>query len=198
MTDPRMTEGLDKPFDPRDEVEATALAEQNAQALANGEPTITRKRKNRWRFDAATERFDLDTETGEFIEFRPMDGGMKSEYERRTARDMYMQTGGKQSMKMSLDPSRDREALLEISVTGWNLERPEVIDGVERWVPVQFTKATLREWLRHADPVDLTELEMAVRAANPWLLNDQSLEDLKAARDELDEQIRAKEDLEGE
>ena len=34
--------------------------------------------------------------------------------------------------------------------------------------------------------------------ANPWLLNEQNLEDLYAARDEIEEQIRAKEDLEGE
>lgn len=200
MTESQIHADLEAPFDPTDEVEVRALAAQNAAARAAGEPTVTRKRRNHWRFDAAPERFILDKETGEYVEFTPMDGGRKTEYERRTSRDIYMQTGGKQNMRMSLDPARDREALLEGSITDWHIERPEVdkATGVETWVPVPYNKANLREWLRVADPEDLTELEIAIRKANPWLLNEQSLDDLKEARDELDEQIRAKEDLEGE
>lgn len=190
----QIPEGMDKPFDPSNAAAAQALAAQQADAVAAGEPIATRKRRNHWRFDAAAERFVLDEETGEHIEFVPMDGGKKAEYERRTARDVWMQTGGEKSMRMSLDPAKDREALLETSITGWFLERPEG----ENWVPVPFSKAALREWLRIADPEVITELEMAVRKANPWLLNEQSLEDLKSARDELDEQIKAKESLEGE
>lgn len=193
----KIPEGMDKPFDPRDTTEATALAEQNAQAREHGEPVATRKRKNNWRFDAAPERFDVDKEFGEYIEYRPMDGGMKAEFERRTAQDMWVQTGGRQNMRMSLDNARNREALLEISISGWYLEKPSN-QNPDIWESVAFTKSNLRQWLNHADPTLLTELESEIRKANPWMLNEQSLEDLESARDELEEQIKAKRDLEGE
>lgn len=199
MTESQIRDEMSKPFDPSDEVEVAALKQQNADLAAAGEPLVTRKRRNHWRFDAAPERFTLDDETGEYVEFTPMNGGSKTEFERRTSRDIYMQTGGKQSMRMSLDPARDREALMECSITDWHIERPEpAAGGGEAWVPVPFNKANLRDWLKFADPEDLAELEAAIRKANPWLLNEQNLEDLYAARDEIEEQIRAKEDLEGE
>lgn len=200
MTESQIHAELEKPFDPSDEAEARALAAHNESARAHGEPTVTRKRRNHWRLDATAERHVLDEETGEYVEFMPMNAGAKAAYERRTARDLYMQTGGKQSMRMSLNPAQDREALMEGSITDWNIERPEVdrSTGQEVWRPVPFNPANLREWLKVADPVELAELEDKIRKANPWLLNEQNLEDLYAARDEIEEQIKAKEDLEGE
>lgn len=200
MTESQIHAELEKPFDPSDEAEARALAAHNERARENGMPTVTRKRRNHWRLDASPERHVLDEETGEYVEFMPMNAGAKAAYERRTARDLYMQTGGKQSMRMSLNPAQDREALMEGSITDWNIERPEIdrSTGQEVWRPVPFNPANLREWLKVADPVELAELEDKIRKANPWLLNEQNLEDLYAARDEIEEQIKAKEDLEGE
>lgn len=179
-------------FDP-DSAEARAVAEQEAEMIARGEPLETKKPMNFYGFGASAKTFMLPDGI-QYIEYKPMNSGMRDEYEHRTQRDISVHSASKK-MNMRLDPAKERAALLEISITGWNLLKPNKNGEL---VQHPFSQPALREFLRMVDPSIVMDLETEIRRANKWLVGDASLEDLYEQREALEAEIAEMEGIQGE
>jgi len=109
-----------------------------------------------------------------------MNEGQKTEYQSKNRVDVTMTRGGNSQIKM--DPGKERHALIETSVTGWNLYK-----GGEA---ILFSKQMLRKWLETA-PVALVEkLEMAIRKANPWIQGDMTADMIREQIEELQDLLQ--------
>lgn len=115
------------------------------------------------------------------IYFRVMNEGQKATYQRNAQRSFTIKKGGDAEAKM--DPVRDRISLLEAAVTGWNL--------VRGGRPYPFTPRAFKDFLDLANPVVVDGLEKAIRKANPWLLQDLSVEDIDREIADLQEMREA-------
>jgi hypothetical protein len=92
--------------------------------------------------------------------------------------------------RMQLANGDERRILLSRAIIGWNLVRSSKNGGEAQ--PLKFQESTLGEFLTRANPKIIDIIDKEVRAQNPWLMNDVTLEDLLKQRDELDEQIEKK------
>lgn len=169
------------------------MAEQERELIARGEPTQVQKPINFYSFGSQTQTFMLPDGI-QYIEYKPMTSGMRDDYEHRTQRKISVHQASKK-MDMNLDPAKERQALLEISVVGWSLFKPNK-DG--ELVPHPFSAPALREFLRMVDPSIVMELEQEIRKANKWLIGDASLEDLYEQREALEAEIAEMENIAGE
>jgi hypothetical protein len=91
--------------------------------------------------------------------------------------------------RMQMANGDERRILLKEAIVGWNLQT-KASDA--RMVDVPFKESKLNEFLDRANPVVIDVIDKAVRAQNPWLNQDVTLEDLLKQRDELDEEIEKK------
>jgi hypothetical protein len=91
---------------------------------------------------------------------------------------------------MQLANGDERRILLLEAIVGWNLIRVPKNGGVAQ--PLQFDQAKLNDFLTTVNPKVIDVIDKAVRAQNPWLMADVTLEDLLKQREELDEQIEKK------
>lgn len=123
----------------------------------------------------ATEKFWFpDGKT--YIEYDVMNEGAKARFQKLTSRDLRVQrTTGDALLKM--DPGAERHALISESVTGWNLMRRNPKDD-SRWEHAPFDQSNLRRFLEGTDPRIVEDLEKAIRKANPWLMDEMSVEDI--------------------
>jgi hypothetical protein len=130
---------------------------------------------------AKAERFTFP-DGKQYIDFQIMNEGAKARFQKDTNRDVTVmrQTG---DAKMKMDPAAERHALLEASITGWNLMRREG----DTWVPVPYSATELKNWLRVANPKIVEEIELQIRKANPWMQADMSVEDIDKEIDRLKE-----------
>lgn len=104
-----------------------------------------------------------------YIEFKSLDEGGKSKFQRETQRPVNIAKGGGASV--IIDPAAQRHVLIRESVTGWNLKR----GGRE----IPFNLRNLQDFLQLADPRIVEGLEKAIRAENLWLIEDVSSEQLR-------------------
>lgn len=120
----------------------------------------------------------------QWIEFKIMDEGDKTKFQKMTNSDLIVQRSGDSRIK--IDPARERHELIKSSVTNWNLmQRGQ--DG--QWSPAPFGGArSLEQWLEKAPPKIVEDLELEIRKANPWMQADMSVE-------EIDKEIERLQDL---
>jgi hypothetical protein len=104
----------------------------------------------------------------QYFEFKLMNEGEKTKFEKLTNQDLIVNRD--QSARMKVDPSEQRHTLIKTSVTNWNLYK----DGQV----VDFNKHVLEKWLEVADPKLVADLEFAIRLANPWMQQDMSIEEI--------------------
>lgn len=116
----------------------------------------------------ASERFYLPDGV-QYIEFEIMNEGKKAQFQKLTQRDMVLERGSGNA-RVRVDPGQERHALIQSSVTGWNMYR-----GGK---PQIFGQAALRDFLTLADPKIVEGLEKAIRKANPWLLAEMTVADI--------------------
>ncbi len=124
-------------------------------------------------------------ETGRFIfpdgvtwiEFKSMNEGAKARYQRDTTRPILIEKGGNASTRV--DPAGQRHALIEASVTDWNLTR--------NGKAFAFSHRFLKEFLESTDPKLVEDLELAIRKINPWLNDDMTVADIDVEIDRLRE-----------
>jgi hypothetical protein len=118
----------------------------------------------------------------QYIEFKVMSEGDRKRFQSETRADLELvRTTGNARMKM--DPGTERWTLLEGSVIGWNVQQ-RTPNG---WKAVPFDKQKFQQWLGGADPKLVDDFEKAVRKANPWLLQDMTVEDIDKEIDNLKE-----------
>lgn len=117
------------------------------------------------------------------IFFKALNEGDKARYQREINRDVQLErsTG---NARIKTDPAGERHALIEASVTGWNLRR--------NGEPVVFSKGskgtTFSQWLNNTNPKLVEALEEAIRKANPWLVADMTVDQIDEEIDRLKEQ----------
>ena len=120
----------------------------------------------------------LPDEYKQYITFRSMNEGARSRFQKRTARPLGIGKDG-EDMKLIVDQSGDRHALLEASITGWKMFR----GGVE----YEYKPHTLLEWLKFANPEHVDKLERAIRDANPWMVAQMSSEAIQKEIENLEQ-----------
>lgn len=122
------------------------------------------------------------------IFFKPMTEGMKAKFQSATNKDVVVERASGNA-RMKVDPASERQELLKASVVGWSLKKKNPTTG--KWEDVPFSKgtrnATFELWLENANPKLVEALESDIRKANPWLLADQTVE-------EIDKEIKALEE----
>lgn len=129
-----------------------------------------------------------------YFELTAMNEGAKSDFQKMTQRDMVLEKGSGNA-RFKIDPTTERHALIQASVTGWNLSR--------RGVPVPFDNkgrgGPLQDFLKLADPSIVEKLELEIRKLNPWLLAELTVEEIDKQIDELkDLRVGAEERERGE
>lgn len=123
-----------------------------------------------------------------FMTIKRLMEGDRRKYQDRTSSGFRMEKGSGDSI-VDLKPGTARHMLIQMAVVGWNLVN-------EEQTPVECNQATKELFLDYADPEIVDDLEKAIRELNPWLSDDDSLDDLLEARDDLDRQIARKRDEE--
>ena len=120
----------------------------------------------------------------QWIEFKIMDEGDKTKFQKMTNSDLIVQRSGDSRIK--IDPARERHELIKSSVTNWNLMQKHP-DG--EWHPAPFAgNRSIEQWLEKAPPKIVEDLELEIRKANPWMQADMSV-------DEIDKEIERLNDL---
>lgn len=111
-----------------------------------------------------------------YIEFKPMTEGKRRKYQSQTMTTMTMNRASGDS-KIGINVARDREALLDISVTNWFMERR---DGMGNIVAVEFKDRNygFAKWSEIANPKFIEDLEKEIRKANPWMQADLDIEEI--------------------
>lgn len=109
------------------------------------------------------------------IIFKKLNEGERQKYESATQNDVRFNRRTDDAA-IKIDASVARTALIETSVTGWNLVRKD--NG--KWRHVTFSKGTpgseLSKWLKEADPKIINDLHKAITKANPFLQEDMTIE----------------------
>jgi hypothetical protein len=165
----------------------------DAEAQANGVATTTKTRNSYWGTDVTFKWFlpgeDENDPDAQYIEYKKMNEGDRSKYQKAIS-DPVLVHRGSGDARMKVDPARDREALLNAAVSGWNLWKG---DRQATFNPTQFNL-----WKNAFDPASIDRLEKAIRKVNPWLRNEMSLKDAREEHQRLADLIVELEDEEQE
>jgi hypothetical protein len=134
-----------------------------------------------------TKKYYLDARF--YIEFKPMTEGQRAKYESATSRDIrFNRRTDDAAIKM--DAPSDRRALIEASVIGWNLMRPNA-NGT--WEPITFSKgtggSTLSLWLDKTNPKFVNGLVAEIRKSNEWMTEDMTSEMIREEIGRLQEML---------
>lgn len=118
----------------------------------------------------------------QWIEFKVMNEGEKTKFQRETSRDItLMRNTG--DARVKVDAATERHQLIETCVTDWNMYR--------QGSAVPFSKtgpgATLQQWMQVADPELVAKLEFEIRKANPWLQAEMTTEEIDKQISDLKE-----------
>lgn len=122
----------------------------------------------------------------QYIGFRPMTEGDRQKYQTKTKTTMSMNRASGDS-RMSIDPSRQRTALLEVSVEqvgDWYMLDPN-------GNPADFKSRQYgwNAWLQQADPKIIADLEKVITKANPWLQAEMDEEEIQQEIENLTERL---------
>lgn len=109
------------------------------------------------------------------IFFKSMNEGAKADFQKTTSRDLRVQRSSGDAL-VKMDQAAERHTLIMKSVTGWTLRRRN--PKTQAWENAPFDQSTLRRFLDTADPQIIEDLEKEIRKANPWMLDEMSVEEI--------------------
>lgn len=115
-----------------------------------------------------------------YIDLKVMNEGTKSEFQKRTQRDVVLEKGSGNA-RFRMDPAEERHELIRKCATGWNLVRGGVL--------TPFTERNLNDWLKLTDPELVEQVEKKIRKMNPWLQGEMTSDDIRQQIKELEEQL---------
>lgn len=116
----------------------------------------------------------------QYIEYTSFTHGQRSLYNSRVSKELTIEraTG---NARMKADLAGDTNILLDTAITNWYVLRAGQ--------PVPFSKGSpgsnLSQFLAQADPVLVDDLEKAIRAANPWLNGEPTVEEIDKEIEQL-------------
>lgn len=140
----------------------------------------------------------------QWIEFKKLTEGERAKFLKATRSDVHLNQKSGEA-RIPFDQSRDRKELLLHSITNWHMvrvtrENGRVTNVQEIPFPMGQAARTpggaLAQWIDSANPAILGQLEKAIRMANPWLLNEMSVEQIDKEIADLTELRRAAEERE--
>lgn len=134
---------------------------------------------NYWGTDERYKWYFPDGE--QYIEFKVMDEGDRTNFQKLTNQDLTIRQGNEAKMKM--DPAGERHTLIKTSVIGWHLYAPDQKTG--EMGEASYAKPLLEKWLAHADPKLVDALELEIRRKNPWMQTDMTVEQVDEELDRL-------------
>lgn len=124
----------------------------------------------------------------QWIEFKKLTEGDRARFLKATRSDVHLNQKSGEA-RIPFDQSRERKELLVHSCTAWNMVRRDPRSG--QWAPVAFQNngagSVFAQWVDKANPAVLAQLEKAIRKANPWLLNEMSVEQIDKEIEDLQE-----------
>ncbi len=127
----------------------------------------------------------------QWIEFKKMNEGDRRRYQAKTTKDIRLaKTSGDATIRV--DPGEERAILFETTVVGWHVVRKQP-DGTFREVPFGPNASSGSEfgkWAITVNPTLLDGLEKAIRKANVWMLNEQTVQAIKDQMTELGELLK--------
>lgn len=135
----------------------------------------------------------------QYIEFKKLNEGERAKYLKATRSDVHLNQKSGEA-RIPFDQSNDRMELLLHSITNWNLMRRDLQTG--NFVPVAFPLNSsskgggLAQWIQKANPAILGQLEKSIRMANPWLMNEMSVEQIDKEIADLNELRKVAEERE--
>lgn len=115
----------------------------------------------------------------QWIQFKKLAEGDRARFLKATRSDVHLNQKSGEA-RIPFDQSRERKELLLASCTDWHMVRKGARGN---WEPVPFQNngtagCQFAQWIDKADPAILGRLEKAIRKANPWLLNELSVEQI--------------------
>lgn len=131
-----------------------------------------------WGFEGEDVSFQLRGD--QYFIIKRMTEGKKAKYQKLTTGSIKVQKNSGDAI-MSVDPARDRHALITICVDNWYIKR--------QGKPVPFSVQELERFLTVADPQVIEDLEKAIRKLNPWLKNQMTSKEVKAEIVNLNAQL---------
>lgn len=136
----------------------------------------------------------------QWIEFKKLTEGDRAKYLKATRSDVHLNQKSGEA-RIPFDQSEDRKSLLIHSITDWHIVA--FIGGKPTPMPFQPTSTggkggVVAQWIDRANPAVLAQLEKAIRKANPWLLNEMSVEQIDKEITDLQElrEVAAKREVE--
>jgi hypothetical protein len=157
------------------------------------EPPAAEMYEDYWGVDEVHKHYLPDGK--QFFEFRVMDEGARSRFQKLTNEDMTVMRDN--TAKVKMDPVAQRHTLIKESVIDWNLmQRGPAGD----WSQAPFSKRNLEQWLEKAPPKIVDDLEFVIRKANPWMQADMNVEEIDKEIErlyDLRKQVVARESGEG-
>lgn len=115
----------------------------------------------------------------QYFEFEVMNEGSKAKFQRKTSRDVKVDSRSR-DIHLTADTASDRHELIRATVKDWFL--------VRGGSPVPFSTRALDDLLVLANPRIIEDLEKAIRKANPFLLGDATVEDIDKEIESLQQQ----------
>lgn len=127
----------------------------------------------------------------QYIEFKIMNQGARDNFQSKNSRDVRLfKTSGDASIKV--DPSIERAILFQESVVGWFVVKRNPSTG--EFEAQAFDRGgkpvaggAFEQWLKGANPKLISDLEAAIRKANPWLHAELTVKDIDEQIAELQE-----------
>lgn len=125
----------------------------------------------------------------QWIEFKKMNEGDRGRFQSRTRPDVVMNQKSGEA-RIPFDQANERKELILTSCTDWHVVRRNAKTGQFELVPWTGNSpgGNLGQWLQTANPALVMELEKTIRKANPWMLQEMSVE-------QIDKEIADLEDL---
>lgn len=159
-----------------EEKEERRIEAVEAGLRASGEPTEERVPADYFAFD---KKLTVELPDGiSKVYHKVLNEGQRRQFLNETQKDIRLQRAtGDAIMRTAL--GEERHQLLKLAIVDWELYR-----GGEK---VPFTPQMLDTFLQNANPRIVDIIEKEVRKANPWLLQEMSVEDIDKEIENLKE-----------
>lgn len=171
-------------------MEAVAVSEETMQNMRDNGVTVEEPGfEDYFGFDERRKFYLPDGK--QYIEFKLMNEGDRSAYQQQTTRDVKLNRINNDAT-VKMDAAAERKVLIMNSVTGWYMFKKNHETG--EWSQETYSSGsggTFGQWLQRANPKIVSDLEMAIRKANPWMQSEMTPE-------AIDEEIKNLQELRAE
>lgn len=168
-----------------DTISAQEERDRVAAEQAANSPVVTNDYEQDDYFGFNDEKNVLFPDGKTYVTLSALNEGARKKYQNNQSREMTVERQT-QNIKLKVESGEERHALLVEAIVDWNLVRRDPKTGDPK--PVRFTKAELRLFLESTKPSIVDLIEKEVRAMNPWLRSEMTVEDIDKTIEELQEQ----------